>query len=335
MDPNAVKFTNLGAIIQELHVDGQNIVLGFANKDRYPSHNSPWFGATIGRVANRIKNGVIQNLNGRSYELETNDAPNALHGGSRGWGRREFEGPTWVRRHGHDALLYTYRSPHLEAGFPGTVDFKVFYTRSEETVEGATRAVLTIEYEAELVDDGKDDSCTETVVNLTNHSYFNLSGDATIAGTTARLVTPDYLPLDKTGIPTGPIEPFPRSVTDPFLIGPDHPAFDDVFIMDKDVAAIPLDTRSRPLRLLAEFEHPDSRIHLQVHSTEPAFQFYTGAGTNVPAVDDHPARGPFSGFCVEPSRYVNAINEPEWRGMVVLRKGETYGSTIVYKAWRA
>ncbi|PLB51726.1 putative mutarotase [Aspergillus steynii IBT 23096] len=327
---SSVKFTSLGAIIQELNVAGQNIVLGFAKKEHYEKYNAPWFGATIGRVANRIRDGKINSLNNQAYELETNDAPNALHGGSQGWGRRDFEGPFLVRRNGKDALLYTYRSEHLEAGYPGTVELRVFYTTDEEADGNVTRTVLSMEYEVELV----GDECDETVINVTNHSYFNLSGDETVDGTSAKLATQNYLPLDKTGIPSGTIEAYPRGVTEPFTIGPNLPAFDDVFVMDRDVASIRLDTREQPLRLLAEFRHPGSHINLQVHSTEPAFQFYTGQGTDVPAVEGNPARKPFSGFCIEPSRFVNAINEPDWRHMVVLKKGEKYGSKVVYKAWK-
>lgn len=165
-------------------------------------------------------------------------------------------------------------------------------------------------------------------------SYFNLSTGPTIAGTTAKLATQDYCPLDNTGIPHGQITSYPTPVTTPFTVGPDHPAFDDVFIMDKDVANIPLDTRARPLRLLGDFSHADTNLHLQVLSTEPAFQFYTGAGTSVPAIGTNPARGPFSGFCVEPSRFVNAINVPEWRKMVVLPKGQKYGSKVQYRVWK-
>lgn len=162
---SSVKFTSLGAIIQELNVAGQNIVLGFAKKEHYEKYNAPWFGATIGRVANRIKDGKINSLNNQAYELETNDAPNALHGGSRGWGRCDFEGPFLVRRNGKDALLYTYRSEHLEAGYPGTVELRVFYTTDEEVDGSVTRTVLSMEYEVELV----GDECDETVVNVTNH----------------------------------------------------------------------------------------------------------------------------------------------------------------------
>ncbi|PYH41119.1 aldose 1-epimerase [Aspergillus saccharolyticus JOP 1030-1] len=327
-DKTSAKFTSLGAIIQEFNVDGQNIVQGFATKKLYEEHNSPWFGANIGRVANRIKDGIIRNLNGRDYQLEQNDAPNALHGGSQGWGRREFEGPTVLQRNGQETLLYTYRSFHNEAGYPGTVDLKVFYTVREEKEGDITRSVLDIEYEAELV----GDECEETVINLTNHSYFNLGSGATTEGTIAKLSTQDYLPLEG-GIPRGPIEPYPSQVTKEFTFGPGN-QFDDVFVMEREIAGVPLDTRGQALQLQAEFRHPDSHLNLQVYSTEPAFQFYTGQGIDVPATEGNPSRGPFAGFCIEPSRFVNAINEPAWRHTVVLKKGAQYGSKITYKAWR-
>lgn len=104
--------------------------------------------------------------------------------------------------------------------------------------------------------------------------------------------------------------------------------------MDSDPSSIPIDTRTRPLRRLAAFNHPGSRLHLEVYSTEPAFQFYTGKYINVPAVGGYPARGPRSGFCVEPSRYVNAPNVPEWKGMCLLKKGQVYGSKVMYKSWK-
>jgi aldose 1-epimerase len=104
--------------------------------------------------------------------------------------------------------------------------------------------------------------------------------------------------------------------------------------MDTDPASVPLDTRTRPLKLLAAMKHLITGLHLEVHSTEPAFQFYTGKYIDVPAVGGAPARGPRSGFCVEPSRYVNAPNEPAWRGMCLLKRGQTWGSRTVYKAWK-
>jgi aldose 1-epimerase len=104
--------------------------------------------------------------------------------------------------------------------------------------------------------------------------------------------------------------------------------------MDTDPSSVPVDTRTQPLKLLASFKHLVTGLHLEAYSTEPAFQFYTGKYIDVPAVGGMPARGPRSGFCVEPSRYVNAPNEPAWRSMAILKKGEVWGSKIVYKAWK-
>ena len=110
---------------------------------------------------------------------------------------------------------------------------------------------------------------------------------------------------------------------------------DDCFILDDSTASsVPLDTRAQPLTRLVAAHHPATGIHLEVYSTEPAFQFYTGKYIDVPAVGGAPARAERSGFCVEPSRYVNALNVPEWKGQTLLKKGQTYGARIVYKAWK-
>lgn len=112
------------------------------------------------------------------------------------------------------------------------------------------------------------------------------------------------------------------------------PDIDHCFIMNEDPSSVPLDTRKLPLQRLVHARHPESGINLEVYSTEPAFQFYTGKYIDVPPVGSLPARGSRSAFCVEPSRYVNAINVDEWKGMVVLQRGQRYGSRIVYKGWR-
>lgn len=161
-------FLPLGAIIQEFRVGDQNIVLGFPTQDHYVKHNSPHFGATIGRVANRIKDGVIHNLNGRDYELAKNNGPNSLHGGVNGWGKRIFDGPHTVKRDGKDALLFKYRCADGEEGFPGTVEVRVWYVASKEDVGSpSAKTVLSVEYEVEFV----GDECDETVINMTNHRY--------------------------------------------------------------------------------------------------------------------------------------------------------------------
>lgn len=165
-------------------------------------------------------------------------------------------------------------------------------------------------------------------------SYFDLANAPTVEGTKAQLATDTYLPVDSTGIPLGKIETFPRSVTTPFILHPSEPHIDDCFVLETDVSKIPLDTRNQPLKRLAQFSHPSTGLHLEVHSTEPAFQFYTGKYIDVPQVEGAPPRGECAGFCVEPGRFINAVNEPAWRSMCLLKKGQVFGCKNVYKAWK-
>jgi len=328
----AFTFLPLGAIIQKFTVNGKNIVQGFPSAELYKQYNSPFFGETIGRIANRVSKAKINDLNGKSYQLPVNDGPNSLHGGDLGFGKREFEGPSTVDRNGKEATLFKYVSKDGEQGYPGTLEVRVWYVQEKENVGGAQQEVLHIEYEAELV----GDEVAETAINMTNHSYFNLTGGPSIAGTEVNLITNKYQVVDDGGIPTGPIEEYPGvSAKKTFTLGEKEPDIDDCFVTDTDPSSIPIDTRSSPLQKLASFYHPESKIHLEIHSTEPAFQFYTGKYIDVPAVGDLPARAPRSGFCVEPSRYVNAINIPEYKHMMVLKKGEKYGTKIVYRGWQA
>ncbi|KAF2018315.1 galactose mutarotase-like protein [Aaosphaeria arxii CBS 175.79] len=329
---DAFTFLPLGAIIQEFKVKGQNIVQGFPTAELYKQHNAPYFGETIGRIANRVSGAKINSLNGKEYPLAVNNGPNSLHGGVEGWGKRVWEGPTAVERDGKQATLFKYTSVDGEEGYPGTVEVRVWYTQEKASHDGVEKEILYIEFEAELV----GDEVSETAVNITNHSYFNLTGASSIAGTDVTLITNKYQVVDDGGIPTGPIEEYPGVTSNKtFTLGEKEPDIDDCFVVNTDSASIPIDTRSQPLNTVASFYHPDTKIHLEVGTTEPAFQFYTGKYIDVPAVEGVPARGARSGFCVEPSRYVNAINVPEHRSQVVLKKGEKYGSKIVYRGWAA
>ncbi|ESZ96155.1 putative Bifunctional protein gal10 [Sclerotinia borealis F-4128] len=339
------EFLPLGAIIQTFLVPTKdkslNIVQSFPTAELYQKHNQPFFGETIGRVANRISNAKINSLNEKSYDLAQNNGGNALHGGVKGWGKRIWQGPKLVGvreiagvegLEGGESVEFRLRDEDGEEGYPGTLDVSVVYTTGKERVGGKEIRVLGMEYEVRLVDDGK--GVEETVVNVTNHSYFNLGGKSTIEGTQVTLCTNDYLPVDDGGIPiSGPKAYESITPNKEFTLGPQEPNVDDCFIVDAKSEAIPLDTRSLPLTTLVKAFHPDTGIHLEVLSTEPAFQFYTGKYIDVPAVEGLEARGARSGFCVEPSRYVNAINENQWRGQVLLKKGEVYGSRIVYKGW--
>jgi len=340
--PAAFEFLPLGAIIQSVRIGDTNIVQNFPTEALYKSHNDPYFGETIGRVANRIKNAKIDSLNGKSYNLAVNNSPNTLHGGVIGWGKRVWTGPVPVgireirgvgggKIEGGESVKFTLKSEDGDEGYPGTVEATVIYTSATSTTaDGKEIKLLGIEYEAELVD-GAD----ETVINMTNHSYFNLTGGPSIEGTKIVLGTNLYLPVDDGGIPTGAPAPYAGiTANKPFVLGPKEPDVDDCFVFDTPPSSVPIDTRSQPLKALVTASHPATGIHLEVLSTEPAFQFYTGKYIDVPAVEGLPSRKPRSGFCVEPSRYVNAPNVPEWKDMVLLKKGQLYGSRTIYRVWR-
>ena len=161
----AFTFLPLGAIIQKFTVNGKNIVQSFPTAELYKQHNAPYFGETIGRIANRVSGAKINDLNGKSYPLAANNGPNSLHGGINGWGKRDFEGPSTVERDGKEATLFRYVSQNGEEGFPGTVELRVWYVQERAKVDGAQQEILHIEYEAELVGDEVD----ETAINVTNH----------------------------------------------------------------------------------------------------------------------------------------------------------------------
>ncbi|KAH6615941.1 galactose mutarotase-like domain-containing protein [Chaetomium sp. MPI-SDFR-AT-0129] len=340
MSDAPVSFLPLGAIIQELRVAGINIVQGFPEQSHYESHNDPFFGETIGRVANRIKNAQLDSLNGgQKYTLAANNGPNNLHGGVVGWGKKIWKGPTPVGvrqipgaelQDGGESVKFSLVSPDGDEGFPGTVEASVVYTVGKQVQNGKEVTVLGIEYEAELVG-GAD----ETVINMTNHSYFNLTGGPSIEGTVVTLTTNNYLPVDDGGIPTGGPQPFSKiEGGKAFVLGAQEPDIDDCFILEDSPNTVPLDTRGEPLTRLVAAHHPESKIHLEVLSTEPAFQFYTGKYISVPEVAGVAARNARSGFCVEPSRWVNAANVDEWKSQMLLKKGEKYGCRIVYRAWQ-
>lgn len=165
---------------------------------------------------------------------------------------------------------------------------------------------------------------------------------STTEGTVITLGTDQYLELDQCQIPTGRIITFP-SIPQPgksFTLGATEPAIDDCFVMDTTAPqTCRLDTRSLPLRHLATISHPDTGLSLEIQSTEPAFQLYTGDGLCIPEAETDegikiPSRGKRSGIAIEPSRYVDCAGREEWRGMCRLRKGELWGARSVYRGWK-
>jgi aldose 1-epimerase len=176
--PAPFQFLPLGAIIQSILIGKTNIVQGFPTQALYESHNEPFFGETIGRVANRISNAKINSLNGKSYTLAANNGVNSLHGGVKGWGKKIWQGPTPIgvkeipglqggKLEGGESVKFTLRSEDGDEGYPGTVETSVIYTAgTQKSAEGKEVRVLGIEYEAQLV----GDEVEETAVNVTNHS---------------------------------------------------------------------------------------------------------------------------------------------------------------------
>ena len=159
-----------------------NIILSFPHPSLFATHPHPHFSNTVGRTTNRIKGAVLENLNGKIYELAKNDGENSLHGGVKGWGKHTWKGPEKVKRGSWDAdikgldgstkgeregLLYTLVSEDGDEGFPGTVEAKAWYF---EVRGPKNEVVLDIEYEAKLVDD-QSPEVQETVVGMTNHAY--------------------------------------------------------------------------------------------------------------------------------------------------------------------
>lgn len=339
-----VQFLPLGAIIQSIVVGGHNVVLGFESQDDYTSIDHPYFGETIGRIPNRLSDGLICGLNGRDYTMSKNERGiTTLHGGPNGWGKKLWQGPEIFVDGPKLVNLFTLRSPDGDEGFPGELEARVKYIveKRVSSYDGCTRGteevILDIEYEVEMI--GKEGDITETVCAMTNHSYWNLSGGSTVSGTAVTLFSDQYLEVDSNQIPTGRVLEYPGIKAYTTVEYSDKgPVIDDCFILDANVNSIPLDTRSRPLRRYASLYHPVTKLHLEAETTEPSFQFYTGDGINVVQGIDANCSGikrygPRSGMALEPNRYINAANRSEWRHLVLLKKGERWGCRNRFTVW--
>lgn len=323
-----VTFLPLGAVIQEFRISGRNIVLGFLRQQDYQDQKHPYFGETIGRYANRLSTGKVNELNGRDYEFVRNERGiTTLHGGTIGWGKKIWNGPQKVTRNERESTLFTLQSPDGDEGFPGAVEARVWYTVEHKTpTTGVGEEVtLNIEYEVEMT--GDEEAIKETICCVTNHGYWNIGDGGTVEGTQVRFATDLHLEVDQEfQIPTGKISPYPavtgREAVD---FTKASPAIDDCFVLDTDITAVPLDTRGRSLRRYVTMSHARTGITLEGFTTEPSFQFYSGDGIDVAAAKGQDRRGPRSGIALEPNRYVNAVNRKEWRSLVLLPRGGVWG----------
>jgi aldose 1-epimerase len=295
-----------GGIVQSLEVpdrDGQwhNVTLGFTDADQYPNANPAYFGALIGRFANRIAEGTFS-LDGRTYRVPVNDGPNSLHGGPNGFHTRVWQ-PTDIS---DTRISLQYRSPDGEAGYPGALQVCVTYSITDD-------GGLRMDYRAT--------TDAPTVVNLTNHAYFNLAGAnaGTIYNHVLWLNASHYLPVNSTLIPTGQYQAVTGTSFDfrePHAIGSRMPpgGYDHNWVLDGWT-----ESTSTPL-LQARAMEPTTDRELEVWTTEPGIQFYTGNLLE--------RRG--AGFTLETQHFPDSPNQPSFPS-TVLRPGEEFRSTTIYR----
>ncbi len=310
--------TNCGGIVTRVRVPDRagtpgDVALGYDTVAAYEA-DSPYFGATIGRVGNRIAKGTFT-IDGRTYRVPTNNGPNALHGGAVGYDKR-----VWTAEPAGSSLKLTLTDPDGEQGFPGTVQATVVFT----WVPGPT---LRIEYAAT--------TDRATPINLTNHSYWNLkdAGASQVTEHQMRVPAEGYLPVDGELIPTGVVAPVAGTPIDfrkPKPIGQDLQAMGGTPV-GYDHCLVLADQPTRPLAEAATVYEPTTGRTMAVWTTEPGVQFYTGnfldghqVGRGGVTYQQHAA------FCLETQGYPDAVNQPAFPN-TVLRPGQTYRTTTEYR----
>ncbi len=292
------------------------MVIGFDDIDKYKDALSAYYGATIGRYGNRIAKGHFV-LDGRRYDLFINNKPNTLHGGKKG-----FNDVIWDTKQLNDSTItLSYLSKDNEEGYPGNLQCTVTY---ELTNDNAVK----ISYEAT--------TDKNTVVNLTNHSYFNLNGigSGTVLNHTVQLKAANYTPIDSTSIPTGKIDPvagtpfdFTKSATIGSRINDNDgqlkngKGYDHNFVLDKHDMTTPVATVTGDI----------SGIKMEIFTEEPGLQFYsgnfmTGANTMLGGKKDDYR----TGFAMETQHFPDSPNQPQFPS-TELKPGEVYKTVTIYK----
>ena len=318
------QITNYGGIIVSVNAPDKNgnyndVALGFNTLEEYLEKNGPNFGCLIGRYANRIANGKF-NLEGKTYELEVNSGQHHIHGGSNAFDTKVWQSNSFKNIEGVGIKL-NYVSDDGEAGYPGKLDIEVTYTLTRDNE-------IMIEYEA--VTD------KTTIVNLTNHSYFNLAGhDAgKILDHQVMINAAQFTPIDETLIPNGEIttlENTPLDFSEFHSIGErieaDHPqikranGYDHNYIIRGNEGS---------LRTAAKVFDPESMRMLEVYTTEPGMQFYTGNFLSGITGKDGAQYQKRDGFAMEAQHYPNSPNQENFPS-AVLKPGETYRQTTIYR----
>ena len=311
----SARLTNYGAILVGLEMpDRQSVMadvtLGFDTLDEYVAGNDPYFGVIAGRFANRIDGGKFS-LDGTDYELAVNNPPNHLHGGVRGfdkvlWDYELLEGA------GGASVMFSYLSPDGEENYPGNLDVSVTYELSDDNE-------LIISYKAQ--------TDKPTIINLTNHTYFNLSGgeSETVLDHEPEIMAAHYTPVDSDLIPTGELESVegtPLDFREAKPIGVDigkvPGGYDHNFILSRD--------SEYDLRV----SDPLSGRVVEMRTTEPGVQFNTGNFLDGVKGRDGAVYNKHAGFCLEAQHYPDSPNKPNFPS-VVLRPGETYTQKTEYR----
>ena len=315
-----LKAITYGAIITELHVPDKagmmgDIVLGFESLDGYVKGN-PYFGATVGRVGNRIRNAKFR-LDGKEYKLAANDAPHHLHGGTKGWdkvvwdaeGKETPDGP---------AIVFTYVSKDGEEGYPGTVTAKATYTLTHKN---------ELKVEMEAVTDKK------TLVNIVHHTYWNLGGfgSGPVTGHELTLYADKYTPGDPM-VPTGAVKsvkgtPFDFTAAKPIgkdlkAAGGDPVGYDHNFVVSGE---------PNEMRPVAKLWDPKSGRVMTIEADQPGVQFYSGNFLDGTTKGKGAAYAQYTGLCLETQKFPNSINVPAWSKDVILEPGKTYKHTMVHR----
>ncbi|MFI2782646.1 aldose epimerase family protein [Streptomyces sp. ALB3] len=293
-----VRVLTYGAVVQSVVVPGRDgtraeVALGLPDLKGYETHTSPYFGAVVGRYANRIAGGSFV-LDGRTHRVTRNEGRNTLHGGERGFDKR-----VWDAEEVPDGVRLSLVAEDGEEGFPGRLAVSVTYTLDED---GALRIAYRATTDA------------PTVVNLTNHTYWNPAGaeSGSALGQELRLAAGYITPGDEESIPTGELLPVEGTRFDFREPKPVGPGFDTNYVLEE--------TGGEPV---AELYDPASGRVLTVRTTEPGLQLYTA---------DHFGGDPFApcaGIALETQHFPDAPNHPGFPS-TVLRPGEEFTSTTVY-----
>ncbi|WDF78616.1 galactose mutarotase [Mucilaginibacter sp. KACC 22773] len=318
----SVAITNYGGRVVSLLVPDNkaaltDVVLGYDSVKTYQKPKEPFFGAIIGRYGNRIGKGKFS-LDGKAYQLDINDGVNTLHGGFKGFYAQVFD----AAQPNDSTLNLTYVSKDGEGGYPGTLTSKVTYTLTADNA-------LKIEYTAT--------TDKTTIVNLTNHAYFNLNGegDSTILDNIVKIDADNITPVDTTLIPTGKLQPVkgtPFDFTTAKAIGANINDKDDQLKNGKGYDHNFALNKHDITKSIATVSSPKTGIVMDIYTDEPGLQFYsgnflTGATKDGKGGKSYPHR---SAFCMETQHFPDAPNQPAFAS-TVLKPGQTYHTTTIYK----